>query len=167
MRKEFTALVGSFSYAAAGIWSSLCTQRNFRLHTVLAGGALWLGRAFLLSATQWALLWLTIALVLSLELLNTAIETAVDYTGRQRHPLAKLAKDTAAGAVLVGALGSVGVALSLFGDWNRWAALFTTLAATLLTPWGALLFLMGALLLFFYVFHGPGALFSNKNNKPS
>jgi diacylglycerol kinase len=68
-----------------------------------------------LSTVEWAVLTVTIALVIMTEGLNTGIELAVSLASPERRPEAKAAKDIAAGAVLVAAIASVGVGLALFG----------------------------------------------------
>jgi undecaprenol kinase len=75
----------------------------------LALGA-WLG----ISSVEWAVLVLTIALVMALEWVNTSLELAVSLASPERHPSAKAAKDVAAACVLLGAITSVAVALLLF-----------------------------------------------------
>lgn len=107
-------LPASFRYAAQGLGYSLLTQRNFRIHVttgvVVFGLALWLQ----LSLDRLAVLVLTVTAVLVLELLNTAMEAAVDLAvGRRYHPLARIAKDCAAAAVLVAAVASLLIALLL------------------------------------------------------
>ncbi|MFQ6538430.1 MULTISPECIES: diacylglycerol kinase family protein [Aphanothece] len=107
-------LPSSFRYAAQGLAYGFRSQRNFRIHVctglVVFGLGLWLQ----LSADRLALLVLTVAAVLVLELLNTATEAVVDLAiGRQFHPLARIAKDCAAAAVLVAALSSMLIALLL------------------------------------------------------
>ncbi|NBO28953.1 MAG: diacylglycerol kinase family protein [Synechococcaceae bacterium WB8_1B_057] len=107
-------LPASFRYAAQGLGYSLLTQRNFRIHVVTAvfvfGLALWLQ----LSLDRLAVLVLTVTAVLVLELLNTAMEAVVDLAvGRRYHPLARIAKDCAAAAVLVAAIASLLIAVLL------------------------------------------------------
>ncbi len=107
-------LPASFRYAAQGIAYSFNSQRNFRIHVVIGiivfGLAIWLQ----LTLTALAVLVLTVASVLILELLNTAIEAVVDLSiGRRFHPLAKVAKDCAAAAVLVASISSLLIALLL------------------------------------------------------
>ena len=108
------ALIRSFGHAGAGLRYLFRSQRNARIHlllTLLAVGlALWLG----LAAVEWAVLSLTIGFVLACEALNTAIEAALDRISVDHHPLAKVAKDTAAGAVLVAAITALAVAAFLF-----------------------------------------------------
>ena len=107
-------LPASFRYAAQGLGYSLLTQRNFRIHVtpgvLVFGLALWLQ----LSLDRLAVLVFTVTAVLVLELLNTAMEAAVDLAvGRRYHPLARIAKDCAAAAVLVAAVASLLIALLL------------------------------------------------------
>jgi len=107
-------LPASFRYAAQGLGYSLLTQRNFRIHVVMGvfvfGLALWLQ----LSLDRLAVLVLTVTAVLVLELLNTAMEAVVDLAvGRRYHPLARIAKDCAAAAVLVAAIASLLIAVLL------------------------------------------------------
>ena len=104
----------SFRYAAQGLSYAFSSQRNFRIHVgtgvIVFGLGLWLG----LSADRLAVLVLTVAAVLVLELLNTATEAVVDLAiGRRFHPLARIAKDCAAAAVLVASLSSLLIALLL------------------------------------------------------
>lgn len=104
----------SFKYAWMGISYAFRTQRNFRIHVSV--GLLAVGLSFVLhlSRVEVAIVGLTIGAVLTMELLNTALESVVDLTVRQTyHELAKIAKDCAAGAVMISALVAVLVAGSL------------------------------------------------------
>ena len=101
----------SFKYAWAGVSYAFATQRNFRIHTVIGTLAISLGLFLHISAVEIAIISLTSAIVMVLELLNTAIESVVDLTVKQTyHELAKIAKDCAAGAVLISAIAAVLVA---------------------------------------------------------
>jgi diacylglycerol kinase len=104
----------SFGYAFAGIAYILRTQRNARIEVAIGVAAVvlawWLG----LTSLEWAVLAITIALVLALEWINTALELAVSLASPERHPSAKAAKDVAAACVLLGAITSVVVGLLLF-----------------------------------------------------
>ena len=107
-------LLSSFRYAWAGSVYAIRTQRNFRIHSSIAALVLTLAWVLHLSRVEIAILCLTISAVLTLELINTALESVVDLTVQQTyHELAKIAKDCAAGAVLIAALTSVAVALCL------------------------------------------------------
>jgi len=104
-------LLVSFKYAWCGISYAFQTQRNFRIHVGVGTSALILGLFLHLSPVEMAVIGLTSGLVLVMELLNTAIESVVDLTVKQSyHELAKIAKDCAAGAVLVSAMAAVLVA---------------------------------------------------------
>jgi diacylglycerol kinase (ATP) len=107
-------LPASFRYAAQGLAYSFASQRNFRIHVVTGGVAFSLGLWLGLTVDRLAVLVLTVAAVLVLELLNTATEAVVDLAiGRQFHPLARIAKDCAAAAVLVAAMASLLIATLL------------------------------------------------------
>ncbi|MEH2168592.1 MAG: diacylglycerol kinase family protein [Nostoc sp.] len=104
----------SFKYAWAGISYSFQTQRNFRIHVSVCAMAIALSVFLHLEAVEIAVIGITSGLVLALELLNTAIESVVDLTVKQTyHELAKIAKDCAAGAVLVSAFVAMLVAGTL------------------------------------------------------
>ncbi|EKQ70085.1 diacylglycerol kinase [Leptolyngbyaceae cyanobacterium JSC-12] len=120
----------SFKYAWAGVSYAFQTQRNFRIHVFLGVTALSLGVLLQLSAVEMAVIGLTVGAVLTMELLNTAIESVVDLTVKQNyHDLAKIAKDCAAAAVLISAFASVGVASSLLLP-KLWMKLVLLLQAT-------------------------------------
>jgi len=106
--------VESFRYALNGVLLSYKTQRHLRIHFVLALLVLLAGFAVRLTRTELALLVCVIALVVMAELFNTALETVVDLVTTDYHPLAKVAKDVAAGAVLVAAMTATLVGLLLF-----------------------------------------------------
>jgi len=107
-------LPASFRYAAQGLAYGFSSQRNFRIHVVTGLVVFLLGLWLQLTPDRLAVLVLTVAAVLVLELLNTATEAVVDLAiGRQFHPLARIAKDCAAAAVLVAALSSMMIALLL------------------------------------------------------
>lgn len=108
-------LLSSFRYAWEGIAHALRTQRNFRIHALVSACVLAAGALFGLSPAEWAILALTIAAVFQAELVNTALEAIVDHVAPEFHALAKIAKDCAAGAVLVVAVGALGVGAALFG----------------------------------------------------
>jgi diacylglycerol kinase (ATP) len=107
-------LPASFRYAAQGLVYGFRSQRNFRIHVVTGVITFSLGLWLQLPPGQLAVLVLTVAAVLVLELLNTATEAVVDLAiGRRFHPLARIAKDCAAAAVLVAALSALVIALLL------------------------------------------------------
>ena len=107
-------LPSSFRYAAQGLIYGFRSQRNFRIHVVTGAVVFALGLWLQLPLEQLAVLVLTVAAVLVLELINTATEAVVDLAiGRRFHPLARIAKDCAAAAVLVAAISSLVIAVLL------------------------------------------------------
>ncbi|SEJ72989.1 diacylglycerol kinase (ATP) [Deinococcus reticulitermitis] len=108
----------SVGFAWAGVAHTYRSQPNFRIEVWAAVTAL--GLTVLLRAPL-APIALCCALVLSLELVNTALEAAVDLASLERHPLARAAKDAAAGAVLVASGGALLVGVSVLGGalWSR------------------------------------------------
>jgi diacylglycerol kinase len=116
-------IIASFGFAFAGIWYLLCTQRNARIEVVIGAGACAMGWWLGITREQWAVLAITIAIVLILEGLNTAIEAAIDLAMPEIHPLAKTAKDLAAGMVLIAAMMAIVVGGLIFGPllWQRLA----------------------------------------------
>jgi diacylglycerol kinase len=116
------AFLRSFRFAFAGIAYALRTQRNARVHAVTACLVIVAGIYFQISTVEWAILALTIGTVFSAEMLNTVAELAVDLLTQHYHPMAKVAKDVGAGAVLVAAIAAVGVGVAIFGP-RVWAML--------------------------------------------
>lgn len=107
-------LAKSFSYAIDGIRYTIKTQPNMRVHLGVGMIAVAAGIAFRIASYEWLALVIVISFVFILEIINTAIETLVDLYTEEYHHLAKVAKDTAAGAVMVAAIMSVCVGLIIF-----------------------------------------------------
>jgi diacylglycerol kinase len=112
--------IAGFGYAFQGLWYSLRTQINMRVHIAIALLAIALGIVLRISSVEFAVIFLAIASVLIVEMLNTVIELCVDLASPAYHPLAKSAKDVAAGAVLVSAIFAVIIAFFIFGP-HLWA----------------------------------------------
>jgi diacylglycerol kinase len=109
------AFLRSFHFAFQGIGYVLRTQRNARVHAAITCLVIVAGIYFQIAAVEWAVLALTIGTVFSAEMLNTVTELAVDLLTQHYHPMAKIAKDVGAGAVLVAAIAAVGVGVAIFG----------------------------------------------------
>ena len=114
-------MVRSFYFAFAGLGYLFRTQRNARIHVIVGMVACGLGAWLGITRVEWAVIVFTIALVLILEGLNTAVEAAIDLASPDIHPLAKAAKDLAAGMVLIAAMASVAVGLLILGPplWHK------------------------------------------------
>lgn len=107
-------LLRSFQNAMRGIRAAVLSERNMKIHLTVAVFVIVISFLFKLSVGEWLLVLFAIGGVIALELINTAIERAVDLVTDEYHPLAKEAKDMAAGAVLVFAILSVIVGLVIF-----------------------------------------------------
>lgn len=119
----------SFYYAGQGLAAAYRTQRNFRIHCRIALGVFILSALLGLSTVEWAFILGCMGLVLWAELMNTALEAALDVVvGHQFHSAVKRAKDIAAGSVLVTALMSVAIGACIFTPklWVFLSALFAS-----------------------------------------
>lgn len=106
----------SFKHAADGIITACREERNIRFHIAAVLSVFVFAAFYGLSRAEWAILVLTVISVISAELVNTAIERAVDTATEDIKLSAKIAKDAAAGAVLIAAAGAVCVGVCLFGN---------------------------------------------------
>ncbi|MGM1020927.1 MAG: diacylglycerol kinase family protein [Bacillota bacterium] len=104
----------TFRYAAEGVMYALRTQVNMRIHVVVALLVIVAGLTLRISRLDWLFVCVAIAIVIAAELFNTAVEAAVDLISPDIHPLAKAAKDTAAGAVLLAAVFAVIIGIFVF-----------------------------------------------------
>ena len=111
-----TGILKSFKNAVCGIFEALKSERNLRFHFMIANLIIIFAYFYKITALEWAVLFLTIGLVFCAELINTAVENAVDTATREISKTAKLAKDASAGAVLVCAVISVVIGFMLFFD---------------------------------------------------
>lgn len=106
--------MSSFRYAFSGIIYALVTERHMKIHFLMMCIVIASGLYFGITKIEWLVLLLIIAIVISLEMVNTAIEKVVDLVTDEYHPLAKYAKDVAAGAVLVASIFAVIIGCVVF-----------------------------------------------------
>ena len=97
-------LYQSFGYAFQGIFTCVRKERNMKIHCVAAVLVVIAGVILKISAIEWCICLALFGLVMALEHVNSAVEAVVDMVTEEYHPLAKVAKDTAAGAVLIAAI---------------------------------------------------------------
>ena len=113
--KTSSNLLKSFKYAFTGISYVLKTSRNFRIQLIFAVTSLMIGFLLQISQSNYVILIATIMSVLILEILNTSIESIVDLVVKKEFSsLAKISKDTSAGAVLLASINSVIIAVYIF-----------------------------------------------------
>ena len=107
--------VASFGHAVRGVGAALRSEVHLQFHALATVVVLGLGFYYGITRLEWALVALAIAGVWTAELVNTAIEALTDLASPECHPLAGKAKDVAAGAVLLAALGALVVGTLVFG----------------------------------------------------
>lgn len=107
-------MASSFKFGFEGIVTAAAKERNVQIHIVISIFVIIAGFVFSISKYEWIAIILSIGGVFSMEMMNTAIERTVDMYTKEFHPLAKQAKDIAAGAVLVLAICSVIIGVVIF-----------------------------------------------------
>lgn len=107
-------ILNSFKYAFSGIYLALKKEKNMKIHFIIMLLVIIAGIIFKISSYEWIMCITQFGIVISLELLNTAIETTVDIAMPEINEKAKIAKDVAAGAVLVSAISSIIIGLIIF-----------------------------------------------------
>ena len=112
MKKD--PLSKSFGYAFQGIFNTIRTERNIKIHCAAAILVTIFGIWLQISKTEWMICFILFGLILALELVNTAVEATVDLFTEERKPLAKKAKDAAAGAVLIVAIFAAVIGILIF-----------------------------------------------------
>jgi len=105
----------SFRAAVTGALHTVRTQPNAWIELTAGGVVVAAGYLLQITAVEWAIVGLVLCLVLALEAVNTAVEAVVDLVTEEYHPLARIAKDAAAGALVFAVLGSLIVAAAVFG----------------------------------------------------
>ena len=154
MRSEIKRFGRGFVYAWNGIRAAVQEERNFRFHLCAACYAVILGMLADLSCMEWALLAFCITAVLGMELMNSAVERAVDKPDTTHWWSAGAAKDMAAGAVLMSAVGALCVGGFLFLQPERLARLWSNLTAS---PLNWIVLAVSLILTYLFVFRFGGA----------
>ena len=112
-------ILKSFGYALSGVWDSIKTERNFRIHIVAAIVTYFFAYECNFSKEEYVLLTLIIFAVMSFELINTSLEALADAVTTEKNPLIKKAKDASAAAVLLTAFGAIVSAYFLYARDGR------------------------------------------------
>ena len=113
---KINRLIETFNHAINGILWAIKSEKNLRRHYLIAVLVLFISLFYNLSRMEFLMLLITVSLVLITEMINTSIEKAIDIYTKDFHPLAKIAKDVSAGAVLIAALNSIVVGYLIFFD---------------------------------------------------
>ena len=119
-QSEWSKFIAGFTYAFRGLWYALRTQRNTRVHVSIAILAIIMGIVLHITPVEFAMVFVAITGVFIAEMFNTVFELCIDLASPEYNPLAKIAKDVAAGAVLLSAMLSIVIGLFVFGPhlWN-------------------------------------------------
>lgn len=145
-------LLKGFGCALRGIFYTLKNERHMRIHAVALVYVMFFSVFFNLNIEKYAILLLTGALVIVSEIINSAIESVVDICKNEYSIVAKIAKDMAAGAVLISAIFSVIIAILLFNDMSGYLNIFKFFFKY---PFVLLFFCMFSVLNFMYITVGP------------
>jgi len=114
VRRNFRSFMSGFAYAATGLVEAIKSQFTIRFHFVATVAVIALSFYYHLAPTEWCLILLSVSIVWTTELLNTALEYLTDFVSPEYNYLAGKVKDIAAGAVLIAALLSACVGLIIF-----------------------------------------------------
>jgi len=107
----------SIKYSLSGLYYAYRYEQSLWLHGFATILALVMGFIFKISLSEWAIIFIALGAILALELINTAIEAAVDLTTSEIHPLAKIAKDCGSAASFVMSIVSIVISLFVFGPY--------------------------------------------------
>ena len=113
-KEEKKRLINSFKFAYEGILVSLKEEQNFKIHVLIMLLVIIMGIILKISKIEWIICMILFGFVISLELVNTAIENVVDLVTMEQNPKAKIAKDVSAAAVLIAAITSAIIGLIIF-----------------------------------------------------
>lgn len=141
-----------FRYAFQGIVYCIKNERNMRVHTAVALYALLFSPFFALTASQYAILFVTFAMVIAAEMFNTASERLADLSSSHYSHLVRIAKDVAAGGVLVCALFAIAVGICLFWQPAAFVRMWIYFTDK---PYMAVLLVLSLVLALCYVIWGP------------
>lgn len=111
---QLKKLIESFKYAFTGIKTAIKKEQNMKIHFAIATLVVILGILLKISKIEWIICIISIAMVISAEAFNTAIETTIDMITTEKNEKAKIAKDVSAGAVLIVAIGTAIIGIIIF-----------------------------------------------------
>ena len=114
MKKESKKIINSFKYAISGIKLAFIEERNMKIHFLAMALVIILGIILKISKLEWIICIILFSLVISTELINTALETLTNVVMPEKNEKAKITKDVAAGAVLVMAIVSAIIGMMIF-----------------------------------------------------
>lgn len=160
LKKETNKFLKSFTFAFKGILFCISNERNMRIHISVTILVLYFSCFFGLTANQYAILIITFAMVISCEMINTAIETLVNMNSPNYNMFAKIAKDISAGAVFICSIGAVGVGSCLFLNIEK---LLVTIEKIIFNPLHLIILSAVVVLLILFIYKGDIIVKKYKN----
>ncbi len=115
----FSRFFKSIKYSLQGLFYAYRYEQSLWIHGIATIVAIALGIIFQIKLSEWAIIFIALGSILALELINTAIEAAVDLTTTKIHPLAKIAKDCGSAASFIMAIVSIVISMFVFGPYLR------------------------------------------------
>ena len=161
MRNRLSGLIKSFYCAGRGIAFCLRHERHFRIHLCAAAYVFYFSAFYDFDRAEYAVLILTCAAVISMEIVNTAIEVVIDKVSPRYNVFAMIGKDIAAGAVLLTAVGAIAVGIFMFWDIGTFVKIFEYFTSDLIKP--AILIISIALAVWFIMSAKPRKTGNRKN----
>lgn len=158
-------IINSFKNAFVGILSAVKNERHMRVHIVSAAYVLWFSSFYSFTKTEYGVILAVIALVISSEMFNTAIEDAVDLASPSYHEKAKRAKDTAAGAVLISAIIAAIIGIMFFIDLNVLTDIFNYFKSSLMRVILLFVSIVFSILFIFTLFKPKNITTENKEKR--
>lgn len=158
-------IINSFKNAFVGILSAVKSERHMRVHIVSAAYVLWLSSFYSFNKTEYGVILAVIALVISSEMFNTAIENAVDLASPSYNEKAKKAKDTAAGAVLISAIIAAIIGIMFFIDINVLTDIFNYFKSSLIRVILLFVSILFSILFIFVLFKPKNITTENKEKR--
>ena len=151
-KNRIMSMLKTVKCAIKGIVYAIKNERNMRIHTVATFYVMLFSTFFKMSVVEYAILIVTIAMVITSEMFNSAIESLIDLCAKDYNTTAKAAKDIAAGAVLIVAMGAVGVGIALFSKKEAYISMWVFFCKNPIISILGIILLMSSYL---YVFWGP------------
>ena len=158
---KFSKLFKALNFAVKGIIYALKNERNMRIHTTITFYVLLFSYFCGMKAYEYAIIILTIGLVIAGEMFNSAIENLIDLCSKEYNSTAKAAKDIAAGAVLVLASAAAAVGFMLFGRKEAYTKLWAFFCCY---PLAVVFLILSGFLSYIYIFWGPAEIKTKARN---
>jgi diacylglycerol kinase (ATP) len=160
--KKRSGVLKSFYFAGRGIAFCLRHERHLRIHLAATAYVMYFSTFYDFTKTDYAVLILTCAAVISMEIVNTSVEVVIDKVSPRYNIFAMIGKDIAAGAVLFSAIGAIAVGVFMFWDVGKFAEIFEYFTSDFIKP---LILLATMVLAVLFIMHAKSRKTGNKKSK--